>query len=254
MSGSWPPPPPKDELFEAIAHKFTTYLRTPADRAGWKGPLPPPSTRCYWNQQERDRLILGLRSRARYLVQGVYLFQHFDAYVKERRADGEKKDDVFWKVDYERPIDHVKIIAAIENHLKAELLSRGFIVHYIKKDADTRPLWDLQQAGQPVPIDDFLAVKAFAHKPAAWSPELEGLIDGPRSLSLPDLLKPGLAHLFNLEQPFVMYIARRLYPERNRIHCLLDGVRAIIVESHIEEWTRIRDYCHKLILDKPADP
>jgi len=52
----------------------------------------------------------------------------------------------------------------------------------------------------------------------------------------------------------VMYIARRLYSERNRIHCLLDGVRAIIVESHIEEWTRIRDYCHKLILDKPADP
>ena len=123
------------------------------------------------------------------------------------------------------------------------------MVHYIKKDADTRPLWDLQQAGKPVPIDDFLAVKPFAHKPATWSPELEGLIDGPRSLSMPDLLKPGLASLFNLEQSFVWYIARKLYPERNNIHCLLDGVRAIIVESHIKEWARISDYCRKLILN-----
>lgn len=223
-------------------------ILTEADRATWNGKRPEQRFQCYWSDDYCDRIIEVLRYRARYLIDTTHVFKHFDEYVRQHRsALNVDKGDVYWKVGYyERPLDHIRIVAAIENHLKAVLLEQRYMVHYMDSKAPTKHLYDMQQQGNPVRIADYLQLRSFYTDRSHWHPTLEGLRADGKTITLQHLLGAGMASIFSLEARFVLLmlgIAR----ERNRIHFLADEVQGYRAEQHLEEWAYLREQCIVLV-------
>lgn len=226
-------------------------LITEAYRATWSGKLPEQRFQCYWSDAYRERTIEVLRHRARYLVDTTYIFKHFVEYVRQRRSDlQEDKGDVFWNAGhYEKPMDHIRIVAAVENHLKAVLLEQGYMVYYIDSKAPTKHLYAAQQAGRPIRIADYLQLRSFYTDLKQWHPTLEGLRRDGKTITPMHLLGDGMAPVMNLEERFVHLLAG-LARERNRIHYLADEVRAFLVEQHLDEWAYLRAQCKALVREK----
>lgn len=224
---------------------------TEAERRSWDGPLPEQRFQCYWSDAYRERTIEVLRYRARYLVDTTYIFKHFDEYVRQRRSDlQEDKGEVLWNAGYyEKPTDHIRIVAAVENHLKAVLLEQGYMVHYIDSKAPTKHLYAAQQDGRPIRIADYLQLRSFYTDVKQWHPTLDGLRPDGKTITPRHLLGDGMAPMFNLEERFVHLLAG-IARERNRIHYLADEVRAYLVEQHIEEWGYLRAQCKALVREK----
>lgn len=217
---------------------MTKRIITETDRGTWTGKLPEQRFQCNWSDTYRERTVDVLRHRARYLVDTTYVFKHFDEYVRQRRSDLQQvKGDVFWRVGYyEKPVDHIRIVAAVENHLKAVLLEQGYLVHYMDGKAPTKHLYELQQKGKTVRIADYLQLRSFYTDRMQWYPTLDGMRPDGKTITMQHMLGDGMAEVFGLEERFVHLLAG-IARERNRIHYLADEVRAYLVKQHLDEWS-----------------
>jgi hypothetical protein len=174
------------------------------------------------------------------------MFKNFPEYLRQKISDNQKdKGEVYWTTEYyEKPIDQVRIIAAVENAMKATLLEQGFMVHYLTKSIEVEDLFRTQQEKRPVRIDEFLERRSFIQE-GMKHPILDGLDKDLKTLSISVLLKPGFSHIFNLDEQFVHYL-NRIRIDRNRLHFLVDKPDGHEVSQYIKEWTLVRDNCMAL--------
>ncbi|MBS1583305.1 MAG: hypothetical protein JST66_13985 [Bacteroidetes bacterium] len=175
------------------------------------------------------------------------MFAHFEEYLRQKRSDRpEDKCEVYWTAEYyEKPMDQIRIIAAVENSLKAMMLERGYMVHYIREAEDTRHFAKMQAEGRPVPIDDFLLVRDFMTDVYTHHPVLEGLRNEWKTIEAKHLLMEPLTTLFNMDEQFV-HLLKRIQRDRNRVHFMIDYPGAHRVNQYIDEWTFVRDQCRLL--------
>lgn len=228
--------------------RMTKRLISAADRATWDGSAPKVAVQCYWSEVYRKRDISVLRSRARYLVDTTYMFKHWDEYLVQKHAEtNEEKGDVYWTAEYyEKPMDQIRIIAAVENQLKAMLLAKGYMVHYIRREAETRHLYDKQEEGDPVRIADFLAVRSFYTDIKQWKPLLEGLHSDLKTLSITHLLGTGMTSVLGLDERFV-HLLKKIQKDRNRVHFMIDQPGAHNAERYLDDWGFVRECCSALV-------
>lgn len=223
------------------------------EREHWTGETPDCETQCYWSDAYRTRVVEVLRFRARLLVETTYMFKHFPEYLRQKSSSEQKdKGEVYWTTEYyEKPIDQVRIIAAVENALKATLLEEGFMVHYMSNAAGIEDLFKAQHEKRPVRIEEFMKRRTFFQE-GSRPPQLDGLGKEVKTLTISHLLKPGFTGIFKLDEQFVEYLGR-IRSNRNRLHFLVDKPGAHEVSRYIKEWTLVRDNCAALTQATPSE-
>jgi hypothetical protein len=205
-------------------------------------------TRAYFSEDYKQRILFELFGNAYRTIMSVYIFKHFEEYVKQLHSDkNEEKKEEYWNASYyEKLIDYIKISVAFENFNKAILLRDGYLVHKIQKNEQNKILAKLQRQGIPIKVDDFLAVCPFISDKFNRKCYLSGLTDNFQTIKFSDTLNENYQALLNIDSALLLHI-KKINDNRNRLHFFTDFKGAFEVNRHIQKWQFIKDKSVELI-------
>lgn len=205
-------------------------------------------TRAYYSEDYKQRILFELFGNAYRTIMSVYIFKHFDEYVKQlQAAKNEEKKDEYWNASYyEKLIDYIKISVAFENFNKAILLRDGYLVHKIQKNEPNKHLAKIQRAGQPILLADFISVCPFISDKFNRKCYLSGLTEHFQTIKFSDTLNEHYQGLLNLDSTLLHHI-KGINDNRNRLHFFIDFKGAFEVNRHIQKWEFIKETSTELM-------
>lgn len=196
----------------------------------------------YYFEKNKKEVLSELFNNAYRTLRSVYIFKNFEEYVVQLESDqNEDKLEVYWNASYyEKLIDYIKICVAFENYNKAVLLQKGYLVHEIKKNPNTKDLFNNQSKGVPVKIDDFVAVGDFTRERPFGEYVQEGLKPNLSTISYSKTLNDNYQKIIGLD-PTLLFRLKGINSRRNRLHFFTEFRGAFEVSSHIQKWRQIKD-------------
>lgn len=205
-------------------------------------------TRAYFSEDYKQRILFELFGNAYRTIMSVYIFKHFDEYIKQLHADkNEDKKEEYWNASYyEKLIDYIKISVAFENFNKALLLREGYLVHKIQKNEQNKMLAKLQRQGIPIKVSDFMAVCPFVTDKFERKCYLSGLTDNFQTIKFSDTLNENYQALLNVDSTLLHHV-KKINDNRNRLHFFTDFKGAFEVSRHIQKWQFIKEKSIELI-------
>ena len=198
-------------------------------------------TAAYIDNYQKERILDELFHNAYRTISSVYLFKHFDDYVLQLHSDkNEDKKEVYWNASYyEKLIDYVKISIAFENYNKAILLQNGILVHKIKRTKLYKKFNEIQSAGKPVYVNDFINEFSILTNNENEI-FLNGLTDSFQTINYSDTLNENYQHIIKLDFD-LNYRLKEINEKRNRLHFFTDFKGAFELRSHVSKWRFIKD-------------
>ncbi len=199
-------------------------------------------TAAYLDTDRKERILEELYHNAIRTIHSVYLFKHFDEYIRQLSSDQQAdKKEVYWHASYhEKMIDYVKICISFETFNKAVLLDKGYIIHQIKKQEVTASLYSLQQKGTPILLADYLRVVSNTARTKDNNIYLTGFRENFPTISFAQTLNGGYPDVIGLDSE-LCYRLKRINEHRNRLHFFTDFKGAFSVHTHIAQWKYIKE-------------
>lgn len=194
-------------------------------------------TAAYLDNEKKERILEELYHNAYRTIKSVYMFEHFYEYVTHLYSNEEKKE-VYWKASYyDKLIDLVKISIAFETYNKAVLLSKGILVHKIKRDRMTKDYANLQMKGVPIIASEIVSIFGTNknHKGKIF---LNGLNDYFQTITYSETLNERYQKIIGLDNTLVNHL-RKINEDRNRLHFFTDFKGGFKVSAHIAKWQYI---------------
>lgn len=198
-------------------------------------------TAAYLDPMKKEKVLEELFFNAYRTIKSVYLFQNFDEYIIQLESDSnEDKKDVYWNASYyEKLIDYIKISVAFETYNKAILLSKGILVHKIRKDSLTKSFYQVQITGNPVFYDAFVQ-----HCGTGTDRDreiyLKGLTEYFQTIKYSETLSDAYQKIIGLDKDLIFQL-KKINDNRNRLHFFTEFKGAFEVSKHIAKWKFIME-------------
>lgn len=199
--------------------------------------------KVYLNEQERADIIWQLLVYAHMMYKKVYVFKHFDEFVRSFEGAGDRSE-IYWEgTHYEKLIDDFKICTAFENYNKAILLSKGFMVHLLDSSSINRKIFK-DQKEEPVKISEYLKANVFfqREKFSPWS--LEGVKNSTIPLSW--TLNEHYQNIIQLDTEFRGFLINKV-EKRNRLHYYKNYQGAYNVNTYLRNLEFAKNHGLRLI-------
>jgi hypothetical protein len=190
---------------------------------------------------KRTHLLWELLANADRVINGVYIFKHFDEYSGQLNSDKqEDKLEIYWNASYyEKLIDYIKIIVAFETMNKALLLKEGFLIHKIHQAYDKK-LHKKQASGIPISLSGFYANNYTTLDWIGREARLNGLTANLSTINFSHTLNDNYQDILQLDKDLVHHL-KDINQKRNRLHLYSDFKGAFEVNRHIAKWKFIRE-------------
>jgi hypothetical protein len=208
-------------------------------------------TRAYYSDEYKVQIIKELYFNAYRTLKSVYIFRNFDEYIFQLKSDkNEEKTSIYWNTAYyEKLTDYIKISVAFENYNKAVLIENGYLVHKIQKSTKTKDYYFTQNSGNPVKIEEFKKTFSFTRKSRFEKYYLDGLQKNFPTIKYSQTLDDIYQDIICIDKNLLRRLIE-INDKRNRLHFFTDFKGAFMVDSHIEEWTQIKELAINTIENK----